>query len=91
MTYSAASVNAITASTIEGAIQDQVHEIVSAQFVSRGQNLIVIGGAGTSKAILANAIAQAAQHQGLTVAHLITLSAWPHDDLLEARHHAARR
>lgn len=88
MTYSAASVNAITASTIEGASQDQVHEIVSAQFVSRGQNLIVIGGAGTSKAILANAIAQAAQHQGLTVAHLITLSAWPHDDLLEARHHA---
>lgn len=88
MTYSAVSVNALTATAILGASYDEAHEIVSASFVSRGQNLIVIGGAGSGKATLAREIAQVAQAQGHTVAHLGTLSAWPHDDLLEARHHA---
>jgi hypothetical protein len=87
MTYSATAVHNLSASEMAGATDEQVNDIGTASFVSRGENVLFIGD-GSGKVYMASAIAQAASALGHSVARLGTPSSWPHDDLLEARHHA---
>lgn len=88
MTYRATAVHNLAASEVVGANDEQVNDIGTASFVSRGENVLFIGDPGTGKANMARAIAQAASLLGHSVAQLGTPSSWPHDDLLEPRHHA---
>ena len=48
----------------------QVHEIATAAFVGRGENLLLVGGAGTGKTVIATAVREQATTLGLTSEYL---------------------
>lgn len=48
----------------------QVHEIATAAFVGRGENLLLVGGAGTGKTVIASAVMDEAGKLGLSSQYL---------------------
>ena len=64
--------------------QRQVEEIVSARLVSAGENLIINGGCGTGKTVIATALQEETERQGLTVEQLGCPSRWTIDEDLFA-------
>lgn len=52
----------------------QVHELATAAFVGRGENLLLVGGPGTGKTVIADAVHKEAIKRGLTCENLH--SAW---------------
>lgn len=52
----------------------QVHEIATAAFVGRGENLLLVGGAGTGKTVIATEVRQQATALGLSSEYLHSVS-----------------
>ncbi|MDP3506559.1 MAG: ATP-binding protein [Candidatus Melainabacteria bacterium] len=52
----------------------QVHEIATAAFVGRGENLLLVGGAGTGKTVIAMEVRQQATARGLSCEYLHSVS-----------------
>ncbi|MFA6211550.1 MAG: ATP-binding protein [Candidatus Obscuribacterales bacterium] len=64
-------------------------DIVTASFVQRSENLMLLGGPGTGKEIIARDIGNVAVALGMTSVFLpFSHDSWPHDELLQLRAHA---
>lgn len=60
-----------------GALDEQhVREIASAAFVKEGENLLVVGGRGTGKTVIAAEVCTEARRQGLSVSTLLPASTY---------------
>lgn len=64
--------------------QAQVHEIATAAFVGRGENLLLVGGAGTGKTAIAMEVRQQATAIGLSSEYLHSVSSYFAEDQLVA-------
>ncbi|CAN5157876.1 hypothetical protein BH11CYA1_BH11CYA1_07600 [soil metagenome] len=74
---------------IFGVTPANADDIVTASFVQRSENLMLLGGPGSGMEPLARDIAKVADALGMTSAVLpFSHDSWPHDELLQPRAHA---
>lgn len=60
----------------------QVHEIATAAFIGRGENLLLVGGAGTGKTVIAMEVRKQASALGLSSEYLVSGYSFAEDQLV---------